>query len=165
MDAQPVSAPGHEEEEVFDSPTGWVAKHVRRYAETNGERGHLYHGMETLLLTTRGRRSGRLRRTALIYGRDGDRYVLVASNGGAPHHPAWFLNLVEQPRVDVQVAADRFTARARPADAEERPALWRQMASIFPIYEKYQARVGREIPVVIVEVADRGSGKGRAGVR
>ena len=141
----------HEEEEILDSPTGWVATHIRRYVETDGKQGHLYHGLPTLLLTTRGRRSGKLRRTALIYGQDGDRYLLVASNGGAPNHPAWYLNLVKHSEVDVQVGPDKFTARARTATAEEKPALWRQMVSIFPQYDNYQAKAGRDIPVVIVE--------------
>lgn len=141
----------HEEEEVLDSPSGWVATHIRRYVETDGKQGHLYHGLPTLLLTTRGRRSGKLRRTALIYGQDGDRYLLVASNGGAPNHPAWYLNLVEHSEVELQVGPHKFIARARTATSEEKPSLWRQMVSIFPQYDNYQAKAGRDIPVVIVE--------------
>nr|BFE79864.1 hypothetical protein GCM10020093_024650 [Planobispora longispora] len=72
------------EEEISDSPTGWVAKHVRDYLASDGDKGHLYHGIPTLLLTTRGRKSGKLRRTALIYGTDGGRHLLVASNGAPP---------------------------------------------------------------------------------
>ena len=102
-------------EEVFDSPKGWVAQHIRRYVETDGRKGHRWRGVDTLLLTTRGRRSGKLRRTALIYGRDGDRYLVVASSGGAKRHPSWYLNLAENPEVWVQVDADRFAARARTA--------------------------------------------------
>jgi deazaflavin-dependent oxidoreductase (nitroreductase family) len=138
-----------EDQEVFDSPTGWVARHVRSYVETEGKKGHLYHGMPTLLLTTRGRRSGKLRRTALIYGREGDRYVLVASNAGATHHPAWYLNLIEHPDVELQVGPDRFAARA--ATAEEKPRLWGLMLSIFARYDAYQKRASRDIPVVIME--------------
>jgi deazaflavin-dependent oxidoreductase (nitroreductase family) len=141
------------EEEVLDSPTRWVARHVRRYVDTDGRSGHRWNGTTTLLLTTRGRRSGRLRRTALIYGRDGDRYVVVASNGGARNHPHWYLNLTAQPEVQVQVQAERFAALARTADAEERPRLWRLMAEIWPDYERYQKRTGRELPVVILERA------------
>ena len=141
------------EEEVLDSPTRWVARHVRRYVETDGRSGQRWNGRNTLLLTTRGRRSGRLRRTALIYGRDGDRYVVVASNGGARNHPHWYLNLTAQPEVQVQVQAERFAARARTTDAQERPRLWRMMAEIWPDYERYQKRTGREIPVVILERA------------
>ena len=138
-------------EEILDSPTGWVARHVRRYVETDGSSGHQWNGRQTLLLTTRGRRSGKLRRTALIYGQDGDRYLLVASNGGARNHPFWYLNLTAQPEVQVQVGADTFTARARTAGAAEKPRLWRLMAAIWPDYDRYQKRTSRNIPVVIVE--------------
>jgi deazaflavin-dependent oxidoreductase (nitroreductase family) len=138
-------------EEVFDSPRGWVADHVRRYIETDGEKGHRWHGVNTLLLTTLGRKSGKLRRTALIYGRDGARYLVVASQGGAAKHPSWYLNLAETPDVEVQVGADRFSARARPVTAKEKPELWRTMASIWPDYDKYQAKTDRDIPVVILE--------------
>src|SRR5439155_5981903 len=110
-----------DDEEVLDSPRGWVASHVRRYVETGGEDGQVRYGAQNLLITTRGRRSGKLRRTALVYGRDGDRYVLVASNGGAPKHPLWYLNLVADPLVELQVGAERFDARARTATAEEKP--------------------------------------------
>jgi deazaflavin-dependent oxidoreductase (nitroreductase family) len=138
-------------EQVFDSPTRWVARHVRRYVDTDGRNGHRWSGVNTLLLTTRGRKSGKLRRTALIYGRDGERYLVVGSKGGAKKHPSWYLNLVARPEVDVQVGADRFSARARPASAEEKPRLWRIMTSIWPEYVRYQARTSREIPVVILE--------------
>lgn len=137
-------------DEVLDSPTDWVAEHIRSYVETDGETGHLYLGFPTLLLTTRGRRTGALRRTPLIYGRDGDRYLLVASNGGAPRHPAWYLNLVAEPEVSVQVGAEVFTARARTAGAEERRALWPVMAAVFPRYDTYQAQTERELPLVVL---------------
>ena len=110
------------QEEIFDSPSGWVAKHIRRYVETDGEEGHRWRGVNTLLLTTRGRRSGKLRRTALIYGRDADRYLVVGSQGGADEHPFWYRNLVENHDVEVQVGADTFPARARTATAEEKLA-------------------------------------------
>jgi deazaflavin-dependent oxidoreductase (nitroreductase family) len=140
-------------EEILDSPSGWVNRHVRRYVETDGRSGHRWHGVQTLLLTTRGRRSGRLRRTALIYGRDGDRYLVVASKGGAGTHPLWYLNLTANPEVQVQVGAEKFTARARTAGPEEKPRLWRLMAEIWPDYDRYQQRTSREIPVVILERA------------
>jgi deazaflavin-dependent oxidoreductase (nitroreductase family) len=87
----------------------------------------------------------------LIYGRDGDNYIVVASKGGAPEHPEWYRNLVANPEVEVQVAADRFMANARTASAEERPKLWALMAEIWPAYNDYQAKTDREIPVVILE--------------
>jgi deazaflavin-dependent oxidoreductase (nitroreductase family) len=139
-------------EQVLDSPQGWVADHIRRYVETGGAEGHEWRpGVFTLLLTTRGRRSGKLRRTALIYGRDGDAYLVVASQGGDPKHPAWYLNLLDEPLVEVQVGAERFTARARTATAEEKPRMWSTMAAIWPAYDDYQAKTDRQIPVVVLE--------------
>ncbi len=139
-------------EQVLDSPEGWVADHIRRYVETDGADGHEWRpGVFTLLLTTKGRRSGALRRTALIYGRDGDAYLLVASQGGAPEHPAWYLNLRDEPQVEVQVGAERFTARARTATPEEKPRMWATMVSVWPAYDDYQAKTDREIPVVVLE--------------
>jgi deazaflavin-dependent oxidoreductase (nitroreductase family) len=140
------------EEQVLDSPQGWVARHIRRYLDSDGADGHEWRpGVYTLLLTTRGRRSGRLRRTALIYGRDGDRYLVVASVGGSARHPAWYLNLTEDPEVQVQVGPDRFTATARSAGPAEKPRLWSLMTSIWPAYADYQRKTRRDIPVVILE--------------
>lgn len=133
---------------VHDSPNAWVAEHIRRFKETGGRPRP---GVNDLLLTTRGRRTGELRRTALVYERDGDRYVLAASNRGSDHHPAWYLNLLADPYVTVQVGTETFTARARPATAEERPHLWRLMVSAMSEYAAYQQRLTREIPVVLLE--------------
>ena len=141
-------------EKVYDSPTAWVRSHIREYVESDGKKGHRWRGLPTLLLTTRGRRTGQLRRTALIYGRDGKNYLLVASNGGAPNHPSWYLNLVENPDVELQVGADKLAARARIATSKEKPRLWQLMIKIFPRYGEYQvkaAKARRDIPVVIVE--------------
>jgi deazaflavin-dependent oxidoreductase (nitroreductase family) len=139
------------DEEVLDSPQDWVAEHARRYVETNGEDGYLWRGAPTLVLTMTGRRSGKPRRTMLIFGQDGDRYVVVASKGGAPQHPSWYLNILEHPEVQVQVRADRFQARARTATPEEKPRLWKLMTEIWPDYDEYQRKTQREIPVVILE--------------
>jgi deazaflavin-dependent oxidoreductase (nitroreductase family) len=130
---------------------GWQAEHARRYIETNGEDGHIWNGVPTLLLTTTGQRTGQSYTTPLIYGQDGDRYVIVASRGGAPQHPQWYRNLVAQPEIGVQVLADRFRARARTASPDEKPDLWKLMTGIWPAYDEYQARTTREIPVVILE--------------
>ena len=131
----------------------WIADHLKRYLETDGEDGHIWRGVPTLLLTTTGRKSGEPLQLPLIYGKDGDRYLVVASKGGAPGHPAWYLNLVDNPSVEVQVAADRFVATARTATADEKPALWKTMAEIWPAYDEYQERTQRDIPVVILERA------------
>ncbi len=141
----------YSKEPIIDNPQGFALSHIREYVATDGEKGHLWRGMTTLLLTYRGRKSGKLRRTALIYGRDGANYLVVASNGGAPEHPQWYLNLLENPEVHLQVAADKFAARARTASPEERARLWPIMSKIFPMYNTYQAKAGREIPVVILE--------------
>jgi len=137
--------------DALDSAIPWVAEHTRRYVETGGEDGHLWRGVPTLVLTTRGRRTGQSRRNALIYGQDADRYVIVASRGGDPHHPHWYRNLVDEPAVGVQVGRDKFEARARTASPEEKERLWPLMTSIWPAYAEYQARTARAIPVVILE--------------
>jgi deazaflavin-dependent oxidoreductase (nitroreductase family) len=139
------------DQKPLDSAWGWVNDHIRRYIETNGEEGHMWRGAPTLILTTLGRKSGQPRRQALIYGKDGDRFVVVASKGGADEHPAWYLNLSDSPEVEVQVLADRFRARARTATPEERSRLWPQMAEIWPDYNNYQKKTSREIPLVILE--------------
>jgi deazaflavin-dependent oxidoreductase (nitroreductase family) len=136
---------------VYDSPEGWVSDHIQRYVETGGEEGHDWNGVPTLLLTTKGRKSGKLRRTALIYGQSGDSYVVVASKGGDANHPAWYLNLTENPEVAVQVGADDFVATARTADESEKPALWQLMCGIWPAYEEYQTKTDRPIPVVVLD--------------
>jgi deazaflavin-dependent oxidoreductase (nitroreductase family) len=125
-------------------------EHVRRYRETGGEIGHIWNGAPCLVLTTR-RRSGAARDTALIYGRDGKSYLVVASRGGAPEHPWWYRDLVAAPVVEVQVLAERFSARARTATPAEKPRLWSIMTSIWPSYDAYQARTDRDIPVVVLE--------------
>jgi len=126
-------------------------EHVRRYLETNGEVGHDWNGVPALLLTTKGRKTGEDRTSALIYGRLNDAYVVIASMGGAPTHPMWYLNLVATPEVTSQVGADRFAARARVAEGEERIAGWEEMVEIWPNYDVYQSRTDRVIPVVILE--------------
>lgn len=124
---------------------------MRSYRETDGEVGHDWKGTTTLLLTTTGRRSGEQRTAPLIYGRSGDHYLVVASNGGADEPPAWYVNLSEGPEVDVQVMGDRFRARARDATPDEKPDLWREMMGRWPAYDEYQQKTSREIPVVVLE--------------
>jgi deazaflavin-dependent oxidoreductase (nitroreductase family) len=128
-------------------------EHVDRYRETGGDEGHDWQGTKTLLLTTTGRRSGEPREHALIYGRHGDDYLVVASKGGAPQHPAWYLNLDANPDVEVQVGDERFRATARTATPEEKPELWRIMAAEWPAYDEYQTKTDRDIPVVVLSRA------------
>jgi deazaflavin-dependent oxidoreductase (nitroreductase family) len=139
------------DEDVQDSPVGWVAKHIRTYVDSGGMRGHIRWGVPTLLFTTRGRKTGRKYRTALIYQEDEENYIVVGSNGGAKKNPSWYLNIRANSEVEVQVGPDKFPATARLATPEERPRLWKQMVSIWPEYDNYQRKVSRQIPVVVIE--------------
>jgi deazaflavin-dependent oxidoreductase (nitroreductase family) len=128
-------------------------EHVKRYRATGGVEGHEWRGTTVLLLSTTGRRSGDERTTPLIYTRHGDDFVVVASRGGSDDNPAWYLNLVEDPEVEVQVLADKFAGRARTATGEERSELWRLLVEHWPPYADYQAKTKREIPVIVLERA------------
>ena len=135
--------------EVLDSPTEWVADHIHRYVKSGGVDGHMWRGVPTLLLTTVGRKTGLGRRTALIYGTDGDDYIVVASKGGHPTHPLWFENLVVEPIVDVQVGSEVFSARASVISDESRyQKLWVQMVGIWPGFDEYKTKTTRVIPLV-----------------
>jgi deazaflavin-dependent oxidoreductase (nitroreductase family) len=137
----------------------WIRNHVSRYLATDGEDGYLWDAsigggkgmIATLLLTTVGRKSGRELTLPLIFGKSGSDYVVVASKGGAPAHPAWYLNLEANPEVQLQVKADRFKARARTATAEERAKLWPKMVEIYAPYEDYQRKTDRQIPIVVLK--------------
>lgn len=135
-------------EDVVVSPTGWVAQQARRYEESGGTEGTTMHGAPCLLLDYKGRRSGTWRRTVLIYGRDGEDYLVVASYGGSDQHPAWYLNLVDHPDVRLRVGTERFPARAETLSAEEKRRVWPHLVEIFAPYADYQAKTERDIPVV-----------------
>lgn len=135
-------------EEVHDSPVGWVRQHALRYLETDGAEGHVMRGLPNLLLTTRGRKSGLLRRTPLVYAKDGDQHVLIASNGGSPRDPLWYLNLVADPIVSVQIEGEVFQARAEPILDPDYQRCWQLILAIMPWCADYEA--GRHIPLVRV---------------
>ena len=126
-------------------------EHVERYRATDGKEGHKWNDTQTLLLTTKGRNSGEPRVSPLIYDLHRGDYVVVASKGGAPEHPAWFLNIQSDPEVEVQVWGDKFKARARTATPEERDQIWTKMVAEWPDYANYQKKTEREIPLVILE--------------
>ncbi|WP_248960245.1 nitroreductase family deazaflavin-dependent oxidoreductase [Sphaerisporangium perillae] len=128
-------------------------EHVDRYRATDGKEGHDWNGTTVLLLTTKGRTTGRPYTTPLIYQKHGDDFVVVASKGGDPRSPDWYQNLQAAPEVEVQVMGDRFHARARTATPEEKPEVWRLMTGTWPQYDEYQTKTDREIPVVILERA------------
>lgn len=137
---------------MSEAETLFGEEHVRRYRETGGEVGRIWkEGSTVLLLTTTGRRSGKQRTTPLIYAEDGDRYVIVASKGGAPEHPGWYENLQKTPDVELQVGDEVFPAHARTAAGEERGRLWRKATEVWPHYDEYQTKTEREIPVVVLE--------------
>jgi deazaflavin-dependent oxidoreductase (nitroreductase family) len=152
-------------EDIMAEPSGpkelpeWIQNHLKRYIATNGEDGYLWDAslgggkgmIPTLLLTTTGRKSGRELTLPLIFGKSGSDFVVVASKGGAPEHPAWYLNLEANPKVHVQVKADKFTAQAHTADAKERAALWPKMVEIYGPYTDYQKKTDRQIPVVVLK--------------
>jgi deazaflavin-dependent oxidoreductase (nitroreductase family) len=125
-------------------------EHVQRYRETDGEVGYLWNGVPTLLLTTTGRKTGQSRTTPLIFNRDGDNYLVVASMGGAPSHPNWYLNLTAQPDAEIQVRAERLAVTAHTAPPDEKARLWAVVAEQWPNYDVYQSRTTREIPVVVL---------------
>ena len=128
-------------------------EHVQRYRETDGEEGHTWqNGSTILLLTTKGRKTGKETTTPLIYDFDDhNNPVIVASKGGAPEHPGWYLNLEKNPEVEVQIKGDRFSARARTTEGEEREQLWRKLNEMWPPYDEYQTKTTRQIPVVVLE--------------
>ena len=124
--------------------------HVSAYQESGGERGYDWRGAKILLLTTTGRKSGEERTTPLIHQVDGDRWVVIASKGGAPDHPEWYKNLQANPEVTIQVKDEVIPAVATTAEGEERSRLWASMAEGWPGYDDYQRNTEREIPVVVL---------------
>lgn len=129
-------------------------EHVQRYVETDGEEGYEWsNGTTILILTTTGRRTGQQHSTPLIFRPYGEDYLVVASKGGSDAAPAWYLNLAANPDVRVRIKGETFAAKARTAGPEEKPEMWRHMAEVWPDYDQYQKRTGREIPVVVLERA------------
>lgn len=136
---------------VIDDDRLFGAEHVRVYRETDGEHGYHWHGTTILLLTTAGRKSGEERTTPLIHRTDGDRWIVVASKGGAEEHPEWFQNLSGDPNVEIQVKGETIPVRASTVEGDDRARLWRLMAEVWPHYDAYQLKTDRQIPVVALE--------------
>ncbi|MFE6975196.1 nitroreductase family deazaflavin-dependent oxidoreductase [Streptomyces sp. NPDC057682] len=130
------------------SPSGWVAKQAELYESSGGTKGTTQLGVPCLLLDYVGRRSGTVRRTVLMYGRDGDDYLIVGSNGGSDSHPLWYLNLLENPAVELRVGTERFPAETSTLSAREKERVWPGLVDLFPRYAQYQEGTAREIPVV-----------------
>jgi proline iminopeptidase len=129
--------------------------HVLVYRMTAGRLVDRWGKARILLLTTKGRRTGKERTTPLLYLEDAGSLVVVATNDGAARHPSWYLNIAAQPEVKVQVRGDSFVGLARTAPDAERAVLWPRLVAIYPNYERDQARTKRRLPVVILERARR----------
>src|SRR5579863_5992028 len=140
---------GEYEPSAFD----FVAEQVRLYEETGGREGGTLEGKPVVILTTRGRRTGALRKSPLMRVEHDGRYVVVASMGGAPQHPVWYLNLVADPRVTLQDGDKVMDLRARTATPEEKQQWWPHCVEAWPPYEDYQKKTTRDIPVVLFEKA------------
>jgi len=137
--------------EYRPSPWRMIADHVERYLATDGADGFEWEGAQCVILTTIGRKTGSLRRSPVIRVRDGDRYLVVGSMGGAPRHPSWYLNLVANPQITIQDRAEVHHLTARTATAEEKAELWPLAVAQWPDYENYQAKTERDLPLVICE--------------
>jgi deazaflavin-dependent oxidoreductase (nitroreductase family) len=147
------------EHQIPSSLPGWISEHVKLY-KTDPGKAHLWDSslgggkglVATLLLTTKGRKSGKDISIPLIYAPYGSAFVVIASKGGAPEHPAWYKNLLADPVCEIQVSTRAYKARARTAKGEERTKLWKQLQAIYPPYDDYQKiATNREIPVVVLE--------------
>jgi deazaflavin-dependent oxidoreductase (nitroreductase family) len=134
--------------DVKISPAEWVAEQAERYESSNGAEGTDLNGSPCLLIDYLGRRSGEWHRTVLIYGRDGDDYLIVASKGGSDQHPVWFLSVRDNPEVHLRVNDERFTARAEVLSPQDKARVWPSLLTIYPPYEDYQKKTDRDIPVV-----------------
>lgn len=139
---------------VRSGQRAFTSFHATIYKATKGKIGGRTFKAENVLLTTTGRKSGKARVTPLVATPDGDRIVLVASNGGAQRHPDWYLNLQANPDVTVQRGATVTKMRAHTASADERAELWRKVTAVYKGYDGYQRKTAREIPVVICESAE-----------
>ena len=126
------------------------ALHTAFYRASGGRFGARMRQAPVLLLTVTGRKSGKRRTTPLLYGRSGDDYVLIASVGGAPRNPAWYLNLQGR-EAEIEIGREHVRVRARDAEGEERERLWEQMVGLYPPYAEYQKKTTRRIPVVVLE--------------
>jgi F420H(2)-dependent quinone reductase len=135
------------------SPAEWVAEQVRQYEGSGGSEGNTLRGVPVIILWTRGRRSGTVRKTPLMKVRDGDRYAVVASMGGAPEHPQWCANITADPHVSVQDGPEVRDFVAREVTGEEKADWWAKATAVWPDYDAYQEKTDREIPLLVLEPA------------
>lgn len=142
--------------EYEPSPSDWVREQVETYERTNGEEGNtlLDTGMPVIIVTSRGHRSGKIRKTPLMRVEHDGEYALVASMGGAPEHPEWYHNLVADPTaVTIQDGPEPWDAVVRQVEGDERAEWYERAVAAFPPYAEYQEKTEREIPVFLLERA------------
>ncbi|MEU3841317.1 nitroreductase family deazaflavin-dependent oxidoreductase [Streptomyces sp. NPDC028635] len=143
------------EGEYEPSPTQWVREQVELYESSGGTRGTTLRetGLPVIILTSRGVKSGKIRKTPLMRVEHEGRYAVVASQGGAPQHPVWYHNLKADPRVELRDGPHAWDMTAREVTGEEKAEWWRRAVAAYPPYADYQARTSREIPVFVLEPA------------
>ena len=129
----------------------WVRDQVATYERTDGAEGNQIQGRPIVVITSRGAKSGKLRKNPVMRVEHDGVYAAVASKGGAPEHPDWFHNFVANPEVDLQDGADRASYLARVAEGDERARWWERAVAAFPPYADYQTKTDREIPVFLLE--------------
>ncbi|MER8220275.1 nitroreductase family deazaflavin-dependent oxidoreductase [Streptomyces sp. NPDC094143] len=141
------------EGEYEPSPTGWVRRQVELYESSGGTRGTTLQGttLPVVVLTTRGARSGKLRKTPVMRVEHEGRYAAVASLGGAPRHPVWYFNLKAHPRAELQDGPVKQDMTAREVTGEEKARWWERAVAAYPAYADYQRKTDREIPVFVLE--------------
>ncbi|GAA2562535.1 nitroreductase family deazaflavin-dependent oxidoreductase [Streptomyces levis] len=151
MDAMPLDG------EYEPSPTGWVRRQVELYESSGGTRGTTLQGtsMPVVVLTTRGARSGKLRKTPVMRVEHEGRYAAVASLGGAPKHPVWYFNLKADPRAELQDGPVKQDVTAREVTGEEKARWWERAVAAYPAYAEYQEKTDREIPVFVLEPVEK----------
>jgi len=135
----------------MSNPNNFNQDLIDQFRANDGQVGGGFEGWPLLLLTTTGAKTGLARTSPVVHTVDGDRRIIIASKGGAPHHPHWYLNLVANPVVTVEVPGETYQARAVVAEGAERERLYRQQAEQMPNFDEYQQATDREIPVVILE--------------
>lgn len=126
-------------------------KVITEFRANQGKVGGQMEGMPVLLLTTKGAKTGRPFTKPLAYTKDGNRLVVIASFAGSPHHPAWYVNLVANPTVTIEVGTESFQARAITTSGEERERLFNAQAKLMPIFNDYKTKTSRQLPVVVFE--------------
>ena len=133
------------------SPSNWAAKQAEKYEESAGTKANTMRGVPVVILTTKGRKTGALRKSPLMRVEHDGTYAVIASDGGAPKHPAWYLNLTDEPDVMLQDGPERVEMRARVATGDERETWWKRATAVWRVYVAYETKTDRQIPVVLIE--------------